>query len=188
MHNMGTNPIIAFNNWTHSVAGVSEDSGLRSWIDGKTNCVDCLDERYGQKAFVYRGKILIPNNTYSPRDLAQIYVHLATKGRDLGYYDTATELLGTMRSPNAPSMIQYHMRKLGIQTASKDGFVAPNSEFGEGYYISTDAGLLTLPDGKQFAVAFMAFDSGNLLDDAMIMTGRILVPDANKSTKAATGR
>src|SRR5258708_6212632 len=187
MSKYGDNPITAFNNWAHDSAGISLDSGLRSWIDGKTNCLTCIDKRYGQKAFVYMGKVLIPNNTFSPHDLALIYYHLATKGRDRGYYDVATNLLGTPRSENGLSMIQYYFRKRGIQTASKDGFVGPDSADSDGYYVSTDAGLLTLPDGSQFAVAYMAFDSRKLLDDAILMTGKALLPDIKMPVSAGTG-
>src|SRR5262249_5961249 len=49
MSKYGDNPITAFNNWAHDSAGVSIDSGLRSWFDGKTNCPTCIDKRYGQK-------------------------------------------------------------------------------------------------------------------------------------------
>jgi hypothetical protein len=175
MPNKGANAIIAFNNWAHSI-GVSEVAGLRSWFNGATNCADCIDTRYGTQPFTYRTKIFVPNNNYSPRDLAQVYVHLAKAGPSKGYYEVATELLGTMRGPNAPSMIQWFFRKVGIQTASKDGFVGPDDQDSDGYYISTDAGLLTLPDGKQFAVAYMAFDAGNLLDDAIVATANVLVP------------
>ncbi|MEP7286805.1 MAG: hypothetical protein ABI947_13675 [Chloroflexota bacterium] len=174
---LGDNPITAFNNWTHTTLGMGLSSGLRSWLSGRTLCSTCLDNRYGKESFVYHGKILVPNNTYSPRDLALAYVHLAEVGKQLGYFDTAAELLGTLRGPAAPSMIQYYLRRMGIQTASKDGFVGPDDTDSDGYYISVDAGLLTLADGKQVAVAFMAFDSGNLMDDAVIMTGRALVPN-----------
>src|SRR5262249_11778763 len=178
MGQKGANAIIAFNNWLHDSAGVSEASGLKMWQSGDTRCNDCTDERYGKWSFAYGTKVLVPNNVFSPHDLALVYVHLATAGRQLGYYDKAIELLSTVRSVTDPTMIQIHLRKRGFKTADKDGYVGPESADSDGFYISTDAGLITMPDGNQFAVAFMAFDSGNLLDDAITMVGKALIPDA----------
>jgi hypothetical protein len=167
------NPIIAFNNWSLENVGLGAESGLHAWLSGKTICYQCADERYGKKAFVYGGKVLAPNNTYSPRDLALFYIHLATKGRELGYYDVAKELLSIQI--NEPGMLKFYANRIGVQSASKDGFVGPYSEDSDGYYISTDAGLLTLPDGSQYAVAFMAFDAGDLLANTITTTLRALV-------------
>ncbi len=158
----GDNAIVAFNNWSQQSVGVSADSGLYLWWAGKTNVKGLQDNRYGSRKFYYGGKWLLPTNTYSARDLAKYYVHLATQGHDLGYYDMATELLSTL-AEGEQSMIEYFAHKQGIQEASKDGFVGPTSDYSDGYYISTDAGLLTLPSGAQYAVAFMTFDSGDLL-------------------------
>lgn len=182
----GSNPIVAFNNWLHDSAGLTEASGLKSWVWGATNNATSVDDRYGKWAFGYRGKILIPTNSFSPHDLALVYVHLATKGRELGYYDKAVELLSTIATPTHQSFIQIYLRRRGIQTASKDGLILPDSADSDGFYISTDAGLLTLPDGSQFAVAFMALDSGNLLDDAVTMVGKSLVPDPRVAVSIGT--
>src|SRR5205807_7718176 len=114
-----------------------------------------------KKVFVYGGKGLIPNNTYSPHDLAQYYVHLATKGRELGYYPMAFELLSTLGYER--SLLEYFTVREGIRAATKDGFVGPYSPDSDGFYISTDAGLLTLPDDTQYVVSFMAFDAGDLM-------------------------
>jgi Beta-lactamase enzyme family len=161
----GENPIIAFNNWSRQAVGIGPDSGLHMWLAGKTVCKKCVDERYGKKFLVYGGKVLSPNNTYSPRDLAQFYTYLATKGRQLGYYDIAHELLSTLGQER--SMLEFYTNREGIKAASKDGFVGPYSEDSDGFYISTDAGLLTMPDGAQYAVAFMAFDAGDLMANSI---------------------
>jgi hypothetical protein len=167
------NPIIAFNNWGLENIGIGAESGLHAWLSGKTSCYQCVDDRYGKKVFIYGGKVLSPNNTYSPRDLALFYKHLATVGRELGYYNVATELLSIQ--PNEPGMLKFYSKRIGVQSASKDGFVGPYSEYSDGYYISTDAGLLTLSDGSQYAVAFMAFDAGDLLAASITTTLRALV-------------
>jgi hypothetical protein len=171
-HDKGDNALIAFNNWSQSTVGIGPDSGLHLWLAGRTACRGCVDERYGRKFLVYGGKILTPNNTYSPRDLALFYVYLANQGRKLGFYQKAVELLSTTRQQ--PGMLEYFTTKAGIDSATKDGFVGPYSEFSDGYYISTDAGLLTLADGKQYAVAFMAFDAGDLMADSITTTLKML--------------
>jgi hypothetical protein len=182
--NKGDNALIAFNNWSRDVVGAGPDSGLHLWLAGRTACRGCVDERYGRKFLVYGGKILTPNNTYSPRDLARFYVYLATTGRELGYYKTAVELLSTTRQQ--PGMLEYFTGKAGIEAASKDGFVGPYSEYSDGYYISTDAGLLTLADGKQYAVAFMAFDAGDLMADSITTTIKMLLQASRSTTVQQT--
>ncbi len=155
----GDNPVRAFNNWSRDKVGVNAPSGLRSWLVGGSICPHCADDRYEAQIMIYARHIFYINNTFAPRDLAKYYVHLATQGRMLGYYDAAVELLSNQKF----SMIRTNSTAWGIKTASKDGYIAPNSEGGNGYRISTDAGLITLPDGEQYAVAFLAFDSGDLL-------------------------
>ncbi len=124
-----TNPLIAFNDWSRQNVGISKLSGLHSWFAGTTACVGCTDERFINRPLVYAGKILYINNTYSPRDLARFYIYLATRGRALGYYDTAIELL----SNQPTSLIKEYTAFLRIRVASKDGYVAPNSAYGNGY-------------------------------------------------------
>ncbi len=174
------NPISAFNNWSMEAVGIGPDSGLHLWLAGKTQCKNCVDERYGKKFLVYGGKVLSPNNTYSPRDLAQYYAYLATKGRELGYYQTASDLLSTLGYER--SMLEFFTLREGIKAASKDGFVGPYSPDSDGFYISTDAGLLTMPDDSQYAVSFMAFDAGDL----MIASIRTVLQALPKDTRAST--
>lgn len=177
MRSKADNPITAFNNWSQQVVGLSAESGMRSWESGKSACRACYDERYGKKSFQYGTRILIPNNSYSPRDLAKYYVYLATKARDLGYYDAATALLSVPTEDK--SFIEYFSQKYGLQAASKDGWIGKESEYSDGFYISTDAGLLTLPDGTQYAVAFMAFDSGDLLSETIGTTLKAIVKNTH---------
>jgi hypothetical protein len=171
------NPIIAFNEWSQQSVGISAESGLHLWLAGRTQCRKCNDERYNRKPFVYGTKLITPNNTFSPRDVAQYYVHLATKGRERGYYAVATELLSTIARDR--SMLEYLSNQLGIHTASKDGFVGPYSEYSDGFYISTDAGLLTMPDGTQYAVSFMAFDAGDLMAESITTVLKGLLKNTN---------
>jgi len=165
------NPVRAFNDWSQRTVGISAASGLHAWLVGERLCAACTDDRYANRTLVYAGKVLAINNTYSPRDLAQFYVYLATRGRTLGYYDAAIDLLSNQHF----SMIKENTLPFGIATASKDGYIAPNSDYGNGYRISTDAGLITLPDGEQYAVAFMAFDSGDLLPASVQAMGHAVI-------------
>jgi hypothetical protein len=184
----GETAITAFNNWSQQSVGVSDVSGIYLWWAGKTNCKGCEDKRYGNRKFYYGGKWFVPTNTYSPRDLALYYVHLGTKGHELGYYDKASELLSILPIGER-SYIEIYTQKQGIKAASKDGFVGPYSDFSDGYYISTDAGLLTLPSGEQFAVAFMAFDAGDLLADSITTVNKTLLEFSQaKTIKNATGQ
>ncbi len=155
----GSNPLIAFNTWSEQKVGIGAESGLHAWVARGTACAACTDERFTDRRLIYGGKVLTINNTYSPRDLARFYRYLAVQGRALGYYDMAIALLSNQHF----SLIKENSLIFGITTASKDGYIGPDSDYGDGYRISTDAGLITLPDGEQYAVAFMAFDGGDLL-------------------------
>lgn len=169
--NNGDNPVRAFNNWSRDKVGINPPSGLRSWLVGGTICPRCADDRYEAQMMIYARRIFYLNNTFTPRDLARYYVYLATQGRALGYYDAAVELLSNQKF----SMIRTNATPWGITVASKDGYIAPNSDNGTGYRISTDAGLITLPDGEQYAVAFLAFDSGDLLAPSIRAMSQTLV-------------
>lgn len=182
--NKADNPIIAFNNWSQQVVGLSAESGMRSWESGKSFCRTCYDERYGKKSFQYGTRILIPNNSYSARDLAKYYVYMATKARELGYYDAVYALLSLPTEDK--SFIEYFSQKYGLQEASKDGWIGKESEYSDGFYITTDAGLLTLPDGTQYAVAFMAFDSGDLLSQVIGTTLKTLAKNTRPAITVQT--
>ncbi|MCC7451406.1 MAG: hypothetical protein IT324_28620 [Anaerolineae bacterium] len=178
------NPITAYNNWSHQVVGVSLESGMRSWESGKSFCRTCYDERYGKKSFQYGTRILIPNNSYSARDLAKYYVYMATKARELGYYDAVNALLSVPTEDK--SFFEYFSQKYGMQAASKDGWIGKESEYSDGFYITTDAGLLTLADGTQYAVAFMAFDSGDLLSQIIGTTFKTIARNARPTITVQT--
>ena len=121
----------------------------------------CLDPRYGQLQLHYRDQYIVLGNSYSARDLAMFYVRLANHGREMGYYDTAMELLSIhLKYPSLTK--QYGIAK-GLSVATKDGFVAPYSTGSNGWWVSTDAGIFTTPDGRQYVVAFMSLGAGDLL-------------------------
>lgn len=168
---LGDNPLRAFNNWSRSRVGVSEKSGLRAWLVGDSICPRCADNRYDSQIMIYAKKIYYLNNSYTARDLALHWVYLATEGRRLGYFDIAESLMRDQKY----GLVGKTARKEGIESISKDGYIAPDSEFGIGYRISTDAGLLRLPDGEEYAVAFMAFDSGDLIEPAARAMTEIMI-------------
>jgi len=173
------NAIIAFNNWSVATIGIGAQSGLNAWLAGRSSCVHgCVDARYGQLILYYRDQGITLGNSYSPRDLATFYVHLATYGRQAGYYDTAMELLSIRRAN--PSMTKTYAFAKGIGVASKDGFIAPYIPDSNGWYVSTDAGIFTLPNGQQYAVAFMALGSGDLLEPIIDAVSDELIQDAKE--------
>lgn len=163
------NAIVAFNDWGQSAVGISKQSGLNAWYAGKTSCPhECNDPRFGQDQIIYAHKIVLLGNSYSPRDLATFYIHLAARGRVLGYYDTAMELL-SINSPFS-GLTKTYCEEQGIAVASKSGLIEPYIPHSNGFYVSTDAGIFTLPDGEQYAFAFMALDAGDLLQHVITTT------------------
>jgi hypothetical protein len=168
---LGDNPLRAFNNWSRQKVGISEKSGMRAWLVGESICPRCADNRYPSQMLVYARKIFYLNNTYTAQDLAKYWSYLATEGHRLGYFSTAEAL---MRDQHY-GLVGKMARRYDIFTISKDGYIAPDSENGNGYRISTDAGLLRLPDGEEYAVAFMAFDSGDLIEPAAKIMSEVLI-------------
>jgi len=168
---LGDNPLRAFNNWSREKVGISEQSGMRAWLVGESICPRCADNRFESQAIIYAKKILYLNNTYTARDLAKYWAYLATEGRRLGYFSTAEALMRDQKY----GLVGKTARPYDIFTISKDGYIAPDSPNGNGYRISTDAGLMRLPDGEEYAVAFMAFDSGDLIEPAAKAMSQILI-------------
>jgi hypothetical protein len=181
---LAASPIVAFNEWSRSAVGITAKSGMEAWFAGGSSCAHgCTDPRFGQDTIIYRGKVVLLGNSYAPRDLAAFYVHLATQGRTQGYYDVALELLSIRKE--YPSLTKTYCGDAGLGVASKDGFVGPYSEGSNGFYVSTDAGLFTLPDGEQYAIAFMALDAGDVLHKVIPATCATLI-DNLPATPVAT--
>jgi hypothetical protein len=168
---LGENPLRAFNNWSRDRVGIGEKSGLRAWLVGQSICPNCQDNRLEAQPLIYARKIFYHNNTYTAADLAKYWVYLATQGRHLGYFDAAEILMQNAKY----GLVHKTTARYHIFSISKDGYIAPYSEYGNGYRISTDAGLLRLPDGEEYAVAYMAFDSGDLLEPSIHAMSQVLL-------------
>ncbi len=167
------NPIVAFNDWSQQSAGLSSESGLHRWQAGRLLIPGLVDHRRDHHTITVGEQIYPFDNTYSARDLAQYYVHLATVGRAHGYYDIVTELLSTHSA--ILSMLKDFSSDTGIVAASKIGYFAPDSPDSLGHDVNNDGGLLTLPDGEQFAVAVMAFDSVDIQGEVVSTISRTLI-------------
>jgi hypothetical protein len=157
---LGDNPLRAFNTWSQTRVGVGAESGMRAWQVGESICPRCFDDRFTGHTMIYAKKVHYLNNTYTATDLAKYWVYLATEGRRLGYFQIAADLMSNQKY----GLVNKVSKTYGVRVVSKDGYIAPGSEYGIGYRISTDAGLLQLPSGEEYAVAFLAFDSGDLIE------------------------
>lgn len=167
------NAIVAFNNWSQQVVGLTANSGLHRWLAGRTENAAIVDHRLDSRQFIDNGRLLPFDNTFSPHDLALFYYHLATTGKRAGYYNTAMELLTT--KTDILSMLKGYTADTGIIVASKIGYFAPDSPDAYGHDVNTDAGLLTLPNGDQYAIATMAFDTVPLQGDVLSAVTRALI-------------
>lgn len=150
------NPILAFNDWSQQVVGISGESGLYNWRYGGTTGEANLDRRFAERKLTDKGRELFYSNTFAARDLARFYFHLATVGKERGYYTPAVQLLSIRNQ--IVSKIEAQVGTT-IRTATKDGYFRPDSPLSLGHDVNNDAGLLILPDGRVYAVAFMAFDA-----------------------------
>jgi hypothetical protein len=172
MQQRNSNPIRAFNTWSQEIVGISPNSGLYNWLYGNLEKPAVNDPRFVDRRVIYKGKSIFFANTYNAQDLAHFYYHLATVGRQRGYYDAAVELL-SIRTPII-SKIEAQTLGMTIQTASKDGYFGSGSENSLGYAVNNDAGLLLLPDGREYAVAFTALEAVQLESDVVGLVVRTL--------------
>ncbi len=167
------NAVTAFNQWSREVVGVSLQSGMHKWLAGMTENPSIVDHSLDKRVFTDNGRVLPFDNTYSPHDLALFYYHLATAGKQQGYYNSVIELLST--KTDILSMLKGYSSGSGIVVASKVGYFAPTSPDAFGHDVNVDGGLLTLPNGEQYAIAAMAFDAVPLQADVLTSIFRALL-------------
>ncbi len=175
-HPAGTNPIRAYNDWSRQAVGISNESGLYSWHFGNLMDPGYLDLRFANRRIDDGHDGLFYTTAYSARDLALFFVHMATVGKDRGYYETIVELY-SIRTPivsKIEGQVQDHPE---IQTASKDGYFNPESPLSMGHDVNNDAGLLIFPDGRRYALAVTAFDAVDLENDVTRAVIQALVND-----------
>jgi len=178
---LGSNPIIAFNNWSIQMAGTSTESGQYSWQYGNLDNPGYIDPRLSARRLVLpNGEGLFYSSTFSARDLAVFYYHLATVGKEKGYYDAAVELL-SIRTEIISKIESQVVDHPEIQTATKDGYFNPYSPNSLGHDVNNDAGLLIFPDGRTYVVAFTAFDAVGIEADVVRVVIRALAGDASAS-------
>jgi hypothetical protein len=170
---MGANPIIAFNNWAIQHVGMSAESGQYSWQYGRLDSPGITDPRLAKRRIVYNGEDLFYSSTFSARDLALFYYHLATVGKERGYYDAVVELL-SIRTSIVSKIEGQVVDYPEIQTATKDGYFSPTSDNSLGHDVNNDAGLLIFPDEKTYVVAFTAFDAVDIESDVVGVVIRTL--------------
>jgi hypothetical protein len=165
----GRNPIMSFNDWSLEI-GLSPQSGIYNWRYSPLTGPTMVDSRYAHRQIEVNGKPLYINNMYTAEDLSLYYLRLAVEGQRRGYYDTLTKLLSIrtvlisqIESHLLPSMPDYKL----VRTISKDGYFGPDSLYRTNHYVNNDAGLLLFADGRQYIVAFTAFDDIDLQRDVI---------------------
>jgi hypothetical protein len=172
----GSNALIAFNDWGRKAVGMSSESGLFSWQFGDLARAGYIDARLADRRILDGEDALFYTTTYSARDLALFYYHLATVGKEKGYYDKAIELLSIRAE--ILSMIEGQTAYFPqIRTATKDGYFGPESAGSLRHDVNNDAGILFFPDGRQYVVAFTAFDAVDLESDVIGYVIRALLED-----------
>jgi hypothetical protein len=172
----GSNALVAFNDWGRNVVGMSSESGLFSWQFGDLARAGYIDARFANRRILDGEDELFYTTTYSARDLALFYYHLATVGKEKGYYDKAIELLSIRAE--ILSMIEGQTAYFPqIRTATKDGYFGPESAGSLRHDVNNDAGLLFFPDGRRYVVAFTAFDAVDLESDVIGYVIRALLED-----------
>jgi len=161
----GSNPIMAFNDWSQRSVGISTASGMYNWDYGDLENNAIYDPRFARRQLVINGNALFYANMFSAHDLTLFYLHLATVGKAQGYYQTAVDLL-SIRNPIV-SKIEGETPGMAVQSATKDGYFDPGSPLSRAHSVNNDAGLLIFPNGRVYAVAFTAFDAVDIEGDVM---------------------
>lgn len=159
------NALEQFNAWSWEVVGVSPDSGLAEWDEGRTAGV--VDPSFGTRSVEgwcdWRYSYA---NTYSAQDLALYYAWLYDRA-PAGLQETAYELLGVVE--DEPNFIEREAIASGGKSVSKGGI------FGGGgrSFVWVDAGLIMLEDQVYLVVTSSLNASDRLPDIYDLLRDRI---------------
>ncbi|MEO0565266.1 MAG: serine hydrolase, partial [Chloroflexota bacterium] len=147
-----TDALNAFNDWLRDTVGVSQLSGLGAWRDGVPDGMTWRDERYAGRDTKVDGVTTSFDNMMTARDLGLCYAwmhsQMNTEGRRV-----AMDLLSTIHN-NRGANLERLATEAGGTPYSKNGSLETDAG-----YVVTDAGVMTLPDGRDLLLTVLSVNA-----------------------------
>ena len=147
----GTDAVALFNDWARETVGISQLSGLSGWSEGIDDDIIFFDERFQGNQTSINSQLVTFDNMMTARDLGLFYVWMLT------YLSEETqkvckELLSIIHNDRGANLERLAQAFDGV-SYSKNGSLSTSA----GYVVS-DAGIIDLPDGRQFLLIVQSVD------------------------------
>lgn len=147
----GTDAVVMFNDWARNTVGISQLSGLSAWQNGLETDMSFVDDRYTGNQTSINSQLVNFDNMMTPRDLGLFYVWMLSN-MDEAQQQVCKALLSTIFANRGANLERLAQQFEGV-SYSKNGSLGTDA----GYVVS-DAGILDLPDGRQFLLIVESVD------------------------------
>jgi len=138
-----TDAVTAFNEWAQDTVGISQLSGLGSWESGLESDVSFVDNRYTDNQTSLNSQLVTLSNMMTARDLGLFYAwmltHFSEEQRTI-----CKDLLSIIYTNRGANLERLAQQFDGV-SYSKNGSLST-----EAGYVVSDAGIIDLPDGRQY--------------------------------------
>jgi hypothetical protein len=151
-----TDAVTSFNNWTAERVGLSQISGLSSWSEGVEAGMTFVDERFKGRGTNIGGQLHTFENMMTARDLGLLYVWMLTE-LDSDQQAVCKSLLSTIHNNRGANLERLALANNGIPY-SKNGSLDTDAG-----YVVTDAGLITLPDERNYLLVMLSLNAPTVI-------------------------
>lgn len=142
-------PLVCFNDWARERVGISQLSALSSWNEGIPTSMPPHDPRFVRRTTSINGQLRTFENMMTPRDVGLFYVW-ALSSLPPDALSVCKDLLSTIHD-NRGANLERLAQDLGGTPYSKNGSLIID----EGVIV-TDAGIIDLPESRQFVLVMLS--------------------------------
>lgn len=143
--------VTMFNDWARDTVGISQLSGLSAWQNGIESDMSFVDDRFTGNQTSINSQLVNFDNMMTPRDLGLFYVWMLSNMSDI-QQQVCKQLLSTIFANRGANLERLAQQFEGV-SYSKNGSLSTDA----GYVVS-DAGIIDLPDGRQFLLIVESVD------------------------------
>ncbi len=148
--------LAAFNDWMAEAVGISQLSGLSTWMDGVPADMTATDERFDGRGTTLNGGITPFDNLMTPRDLGLLYAWMLAKTTP-AELQVCNDLLSTIHNNRGANLERLATGNEGTPFSKNGSLETPAG------YVVTDAGLLAFPDGRRYLLSVMSLGAPTLI-------------------------
>lgn len=151
-----TDAVRRFNDWAQETVGVSQLSGLSAWGQGIPGGMTYTDARFNGRGTTISGQVYPFDNMMTPRDLGLFYVWMLAE-MDAQGQRVCRNLLSTIYNNRGANLERLALAQGGTPY-SKNGSLETDAG-----YVVTDAGLMALPDGREYLLVMLSLNAPAVL-------------------------